>query len=256
MKMLNRLRAPKSARSKSAKFAGDISRYHCCIQKTASQWFAGLFEDAEFQELSGVTDVKRPGINFLRKDEQTRAKLSTLPMGKLLTPVYIEYPDFLQHVATGPWMAAAVVRDPRDIIVSGYFSILKSHDIHNEDMARRRKQYQELGQDKGISQQINDGVPYYEALRSWIPALTENKVSVFRFEDVFGENHVDVVEDFFRAIGIFLNRDDLQRLCDKHSFQSKTGRKGSSQALSKGDRWRLAELSIRRSTITHGRTVR
>ena len=207
----------------SAALTDGLSRYHCCIQKTASQWFAAVFEDETFQRSSGITEVHRPKINFLRKDDETRAKFATMPTGKLVTPLYIDYPDFLQQVAKGPWMASVVIRDPRDIIISGYFSVAKSHALHNEDMARRRKQYTELGQEKGIMQQINDGVPYYEALRSWIPALRENKVSVFRYEDVFGANHQEVFQDYLRSIGIFLKSDDLTKLCDKHSFERKSG---------------------------------
>ena len=32
-------------------------------------------------------------------------------------------------------------------------------------------------------------------------------------------------DDFLRAIGVFLKQDDLKRLCEKHSFQARTGRK-------------------------------
>lgn len=210
-----------------------LTRYHCCIQKTASQWFAGLFEDPEFRELSGISESKRPGINFLRKDETTRSKLGSVPTGTLVSPVYIEYQDFLANLARGPYLAVAVVRDPRDIVVSGYFSVAQSHKIINEDIASRRQDYLALGPVAGMAQQIEDGVSYYQALRSWIPARTENKVRVFRYEDLFGPNHVEVMEDFLRALAIFLTPADLRRLCDKHSFEAKTGRQRGEEDLSK-----------------------
>ena len=75
------------------------------------------------------------------KTAASRAKLDALSIRNAIWSHAELFPDV---------PAVHCIRDPRDVLVSGYFSHLKTHRIFDDEMAEERKMLNELSQDEGL----------------------------------------------------------------------------------------------------------
>ena len=61
-----------------------------------------------------------------------------------------------------------VVRDPRDVLVSGYFSHLNSHPTENwPELEAHREALQSLSKEEGLLKEIEFSRPFLTAMREW-----------------------------------------------------------------------------------------
>ncbi|WP_411845349.1 sulfotransferase domain-containing protein [Roseibacillus persicicus] len=92
------------------------------------------------------------------------------------------------HVAQFPdTKAVHIVRDPRDIVVSGYFSHLKTHKIANEEYARERERLQSLSKEEGLIETLNGiNARTLADLQDWKTGESPN-ILEFRLEEMSGE---------------------------------------------------------------------
>lgn len=61
-----------------------------------------------------------------------------------------------------------VVRDPRDVLVSGYFSHKNSHPTDNwPELEEHRKALQSLSKEEGLLKEIEFSWPFLDAMRRW-----------------------------------------------------------------------------------------
>lgn len=100
-------------------------------------------------------------------------------------------PDFLaysnanqQYVEDlGDWRGFHVVRDPRDICVSSYFSHLHSHPTDAwPELVKHRRRLQDLPPDDGLLLDMEFGRQHLEDMRSW--TTQEENVLELRMEDI------------------------------------------------------------------------
>ncbi len=113
--------------------------------KCATGWIDGIAREACFHLGWRFRIVHRP-VDFAR-------------YGSLARLVEVEKPDFLAytnadrtHLAGLPaFRAFHVIRDPRDVIVSGYFSHLHSHSTKGwPELAAHRARLQQLSKEDGL----------------------------------------------------------------------------------------------------------
>jgi len=85
--------------------------------------------------------------------------------------------------------AVAMVRDPRDLVVSSFFSVTRSHVLRNRDDVRRIREAREAGIQRYV--QGEQLLAYYEAcLRQNLRLREKENVLCWRYEDMmerFGE---------------------------------------------------------------------
>lgn len=111
--------------------SGSASRFHCCIQKSGSRWFAALFRRHEVLSSLKIPIVD-PGKDYIYT-ERNRPELrsSGFPEPGIVSPLYVRFDDFFAMPKPDDWRAVWVMRDPRDIFVSQYYSITYSHNVIN-----------------------------------------------------------------------------------------------------------------------------
>src|SRR5262245_2774715 len=104
--------------------------YHCTVQKCASQWIRRLLSDPSVVAYSGLQTYQYqqflPGKFDPRTLTQRRFKLA-FPEAVIATPLYLDYEGFASIPKPPRYKAFFIVRDPRDIVVSWYFSTKLSH---------------------------------------------------------------------------------------------------------------------------------
>ena len=108
--------------------------YHCCVHKTGSQWIRKVFADPEIYRVTGL----RTYAYGPRLDDGDRNRSypevsfdRPFPVRRIVSPLYIPYESFVELPKPEPWRAFFVLRDPRDIVVSWYFSSKSSHPTNS-----------------------------------------------------------------------------------------------------------------------------
>lgn len=207
--------------------------YHCCVQKTGSQWIKSMLTDIEIFKYSGLTHFHYQSRLFgdsdrRRLDERTFSE--PFPEGTLVSPIYITYDAFSALPKTGSHRAFFVLRDPRDLLVSWYHSTMKNHlldDDPTRPMFAARARLQELPRIEGLL----FGIDYladrghFDALASWTRADQDDEnVTLVRYEDLAGERGL---EEFTRLLDFLDFRVPPQvaaRVFEGYSFRRMTGR--------------------------------
>lgn len=209
--------------------------FHCCLHKSASQWIRRIMKDARVYKYSGLEShhyqSSMPGGHDPRPVNQ-RTFDSPFPLRTIVTPIYIDYPGYLAIPKPASSRALFVTRDPRDIVVSWYFSSKLSHRLMG-DLQEVRGCLSDLDQVSGLQYSIRhlDDFGLFSAQRSWLQSREDPTSEVFRFEDLTGSDTLDNFVALFDHCRIALPRTVLEAVLNTYSFERLSGRaKGDEDA--------------------------
>ena len=196
--------------------------YHCCTQKTASQWFKKVFSDILFYKYTGLE------IFLLTKPISERLQdvyiNKPFPKNTIGTHLYIDYPTYISIPKPTKYKTFFVLRDPRDLVVSWYFSIKYSHP-ENHRLHQIRNDLKELPLSEGLKYSIDrlDKVGLFELQKTWvqIPGNSQN-IRIFRYEDL-AEDNFQFLMQLFDYLEISTPPDKLLELYSKHKFSKYAG---------------------------------
>lgn len=194
--------------------------FHCCVQKTGSQWIRSVLCDRELYLFHGLKAVSY--------DESPvsipEASIPPVHIKMIHIQYYIDFPTYQKMDKPDRYKTFYVFRDPRDIVVSWYFSARNTHAAR-PSVLRHREILQQIGEREGIEYSIRHLHEYglFEAMASWIGAEKgDTNVYICYFEDLIKDNL-----DGFRAIlqhcGINVPAPILNRIVTRHSFSHQTG---------------------------------
>lgn len=185
--------------------------YHCTVHKTGSQWIKALFSDPTVYRYSGLLPYDP---RFYK-----RRSLPVIPRGRAGLALFHSYPRFQQITKPGTYRAFFVIRDPRDIVISSYFSLRNSHAPMG-DIPEVRKTLREMPMKEGLLRVIERHSKRYlfKQLRSWAVAPSSETFRLFRYEDLTGERQLDEVDQLMRHCGIILPSAELEPLLSRYSF--------------------------------------
>jgi hypothetical protein len=114
------------------------------------------------------------------------------------------------------------MRDPRDLVVSDYFSMKYSHPIKNEYFAEWRYRLNHMDEREGLISRIqNMDWNYYEPLRAWAQ-LDCPQVRLVRFEDFFGENQRSEAKSLLQHLDLSVSAEKLGSVLDTMDFKKKS----------------------------------
>lgn len=114
--------------------------------------------------------------------------------GAVYSPIYstrsqfsAAVPDYAAH------RTFVVIRDPRDTLISWYFSLMYSHKTDKPTVAESRTELQTLSKPDGLSLMIEKQMLGIEAFqREWLAV----GVPVFRYEDMWADQHGEFAKIF------------------------------------------------------------
>lgn len=124
-----------------------------------------------------------------------------------------------------------VVRDPRDVVVSGYFSHLRTHPDAGWPRLRLYRPYlQSLSKEEGLMKEIEFSGVFLQQMLSWDyrakPAILE-----LRFEDMIARQR-DSFRTVLEHMGLMpsmLKPEALDAILAKHSFEQLSGGRSPGQ---------------------------
>lgn len=114
-----------------------------------------------------------------------------------------------------------VLRDLRDTLVSGYFSLKGSHPEYKLDaVSQMRNRVQNMELNEGLMHTLEDWVPANAKIqRSWI----ESGEPLIRFEDLLADNESILEETLLERCELGVSRRRLHRAIAKESFERLSG---------------------------------
>lgn len=199
--------------------------YHCCVQKTASQWLKKILSHQLIHRYSGLSvydyERNKPKDNARRK---LTSKTIDTPMPKktIVTPLYLDFRGFASIPKPEVYKAFFIARDPRDVVVSWYFSMKYSHPMMGA-VDKHRKTLNQMSIDDGLIYCIQRQEVYglFRALESWIDAeRVDPSVMVVKFEDITGPDQFGVFERLFVHLDIRMPDEILENLLEQFSFEN------------------------------------
>ena len=188
--------------------------YHCCTQKTASQWFRRVFCDPVVFRYTGLRPFRYRQLG-LREAHFDQA----LPASTIAIHLYVDYVTYAAIPKPESLKTFFILRDPRDIVVSWYFSAKYSHKPVYP-IPELRRNLDQLDMQGGLKYLIDawDGFGLFDAQRSWMArGQTDENVKVFRFEDFSADNRL-FLWDLLEYLDITLPEQEFEALYDRHKF--------------------------------------
>jgi hypothetical protein len=202
--------------------------YHCCIQKTASQWFRQVLNDPLIWRSNKLLHYS-PSENFITEDDEILKKLNNLPTGVIASPLYIRFPDFFAMKKPGAYKAFFVSRDPRDLIVSNYFSLKYSHKLYHPYIIEMRKKLNSMSLNDGVADIISSSTAgIKKTIEGWTNQDSDN-IRLVKYEDIFGVHQQKVFADLMKHCDINLSDSVIKLILKKYSFKNMTGRAQGSE---------------------------
>jgi hypothetical protein len=191
--------------------------YYCCTQKTASQWIRKILENSLTYRYTGL-GVSRYNALGLKE----AAINQPFPLRTIVTTLYIDYPTYRSIPKPRSHEAFFVLRDPRDCVVSWYYSMKNTHPTDSHPIiSQTRSALQTLDKQAGMRYVIDqfENLGFFAAQRSW----TGKEVRLFRYEDL-AEDSIAFVKALFHHLEIDMPERQIVRMCDTLSFRNRTGR--------------------------------
>ena len=214
--------------------------YHCCVFKTGSQWVRAILEHPHIYKASGLECYRYedylPGKTDTRNITE-RFFDEPFPQKKILSPLFLSYECFEAIQKPDDYSVFFVARDPRDIIVSMYYSILYSHRemgriSEMRSILKTKSKHDGLAQVIDWSRNESGGIGLLAALDSWnVANQSVSNSNIFRFEDLTGKEQFDHFSMLMAHCRINVSDTDLHQVLSDLSFQKLSGRNQGQENL-------------------------
>lgn len=188
--------------------------YYCCSQKTGSQWLEQILTDPAFYQATGlrVLPYVALGMKFAEVDQ-------AIPLHTVLTHLYAGYDTYAAIPKPERFKTFYIVRDPRDALVSWYYSARFSHNMIDPiPWLRERLNAAEF--EDGMIFLIDTLAEwqFFECQRSWfVEGGSDPAVRIFRYEDL-AKDEVAFLRDLFGYLDVEMSDQAFSDLCERHAF--------------------------------------
>jgi len=206
--------------------------YHCTFNKTGSVWIKTVLTDPTTFQYCGLSHFQHQLLRMKGRDSREirdRVYPEPAPLGTVMSPLYVTYSNFTAMPKPERYRAFFVMRDPRELTVSWYFSTLQNHYVRpGTVMADRREKLRALDQADGFRFAIDhlSRIGVYDEIARWKEAsLVDASVMVMRFEDLASADGFTHFRRLFDHLDIRMPDEKLRDLVAAYSFRKLTGRK-------------------------------
>ena len=188
--------------------------YYCCSQKTGSQWLKQVLIDPAFFQATGlwVLPYVALGMKYAQVDR-------AVPLHTVLTHLYASYGTYAAIPKPARFKTFYIVRDPRDAVVSWYYSARFSHNLI-DPIPWLRERLNAVDFEDGIIFLIDALAEwgFFECQRSWFTdGRSDPAVRIFRYEDL-AKDEVAFLRDLFGYLEVGMSDEAFTSLSERHAF--------------------------------------
>jgi hypothetical protein len=193
--------------------------YYCCTQKTASQWFRKILSEPIIYQNTGLKTIV---YNQLPPRLQDAKFDQAFPKRTFVTNLYIDYLSYQSIPKPKKFKTFFILRDPRDIVVSWYFSVKYSHP-ENALIPQYRKKLNKLSLNDGLKYSIEslEQAGLFYAQKTWM-TLNAEGIKIFRYEDFVKDNY-RFLKQLFSYLDVEISEIGLKNLVDRNKFKNFSG---------------------------------
>lgn len=115
-------------------------------------------------------------------------------------------------------------RDPRDMLISGYFSSMYSHPAEDHlNLAKHRARILELPKEAGLLAQIDYMMWIFDDMRDW--NFNDARFYNMRFEDMYAseEQTIKHTKVMVSALNMILTDKEVEDVCGRYTFENLAG---------------------------------
>ena len=216
--------------------------YHCTVHKAGSRWLRNVLADKIVYAKTGMKFFSYqdllPGKHDPRKVTD-RFFYLPFPEKRIVTPLYISYDCYTHILKPSAYKSIYIYRDPRDVLVSYYYSVKQSH-VPMGNIDTHRNALTDMEKEKGLIYAIDtlaaQGV--WDSMRSWRDTHDANLLCI-RYEDLISEQYEERFTELLTHLHIHLSTSKFGELLQKYQFKSmsggrKSGSENTSSHLRKG----------------------
>ncbi len=226
-----------SFKKKVIKKSQFVNIYHCCTQKTASQWFVSVFSDPRVYKYTGLdislfTDWRKDVIEKCFDNNIPLLEVSAnlynghyislpLPEWTIGVPLYIGYKTYESIPKPLSYRTFFVLRDPRDIVVSWYFSTLYSHPSTGA-IPKFRSDLKKMSLKEGLMYSIKSIREFglFAGQRAWMENYEKDEnVKIFRYEELSQDNR-RFLKELFAYLNINMPEEEFDAFYRQHIFEA------------------------------------
>ena len=207
-----------------------VNIFHCTTQKAGSHWISRILSDKRVYTYSSLIpfnyEARLPGRLDPRRLTE-RIIRYPFPKKTLATPLYIDYKGYKGIPKPEKSRAIFVLRDPRDVVVSEYFSLRYSHGLIG-DIPKIRRQLNALSEVEGLLYVLEFLHSYgtFTCQCSWREeGNIDPEVLIVRFEDLMTDYGMPIWKAVFEHFDIQIPKPMLSQLLRDYSFESLSGRR-------------------------------
>jgi hypothetical protein len=174
----------------------EVNHYYFGHHKCATNWIRRLAKD--------VCD--RSSMNYLIYQGDNRTNSFSSEKRPTFHLFVNSRPSDLRHLSESD-RAFHLIRDPRDVLVSFYFSWKHSHRINSDHQKELRKTLRRSGPEQGFIYLL-DHCAYFEQIQSWDLGCDPRVLDV-RYEDLIADEK-KVFGQILSHLGIEISEEELQ----------------------------------------------
>lgn len=183
---------------------------HTSVPRTASTWLEGLFG-----ELAKDLVLFKPSRGL--KVYQDFLVAGGLPDWHLFVGVFLPWEKLELATCAFPYRILHVKRDPRDILVSWYYSLKHSHSMQSEFYSNVRQKLSTLPEDEGMTYLLDQFSDIVQRLTSYCGKTDDDHCQTVDFT-VLTKEPAKVLGTFFRNAGFAVKDQHIEAISARRSF--------------------------------------
>lgn len=217
--------------------------FHCCVHKTASQWVRLILSDPRFFRETGLYPYFAPRMNL--RDPKLRGPV---PDRSVVSSFFTNKQTLLEIEKPANWRAFFVTRDPRDLLVSRYFSARYSHR-QTGNLGALRSNMVGMTEEEGILYILEHQYDVLaQNLLSFLAASPhDDAIRIVRFEELTGSEQLQTWLDLLKWTGLDIPERTVQTLLEFYSMKNMRAPNASGK---KTEKYRSGKLGDWRNHFT------
>lgn len=182
--------------------------FHITHWKAGSQWVSKILSELVPER---IVPAKMYAQNFLHEP---------LIDGAIYTTMYVTKGEFKSVALPENYRKFIVIRDLRDTLVSGYFSLRYSHPAVDAQLVRWRNLLSAMTVEEGLMMLMDEWLPASAKIQqSWLASGEK----IIHYEDMLVDASGILEDVLIRHCGLEISSDRLRQVVSSNQFESLTG---------------------------------